>query len=61
MTATCIPVAPWHVFPVDDRKNARLIISEIILDVFKSLKMGYPELSKAQLEELQEIREKLVE
>ena len=27
--------APWHVVPADDKKNARLIISEILLDVFK--------------------------
>jgi hypothetical protein len=35
--------APWYVVPADDKKNARLIISEILLDVFKGLKMAYPE------------------
>ena len=27
----------------DDKENARLIISEIILDVFNGLKMSYPQ------------------
>ncbi|MEO8616255.1 MAG: ADP-polyphosphate phosphotransferase [Luteolibacter sp.] len=61
MTATSSESAPWHVVPADDKKNARLIISEIILDVFNSLKMAYPDLGPDQLEELRLIRAKLVE
>lgn len=38
-----------------------MIISEIILDVFKSLNMTYLELGEKQLAELQSIREQLVE
>ena len=34
--------APWYVVPADDKENARLIISEIILDVFNGLKMAFP-------------------
>ncbi len=47
--------------PCCDKKNTRLIISEIILDVFKSLKMAYPKLGEEQMEELKSIRAKLVE
>ncbi len=61
ITATSTEIAPWHIVPADDKKNARLIISEIIIDVFKSLNMTYPELGEKQLEELQSIREQLVE
>jgi PPK2 family polyphosphate:nucleotide phosphotransferase len=61
LTATGTAEAPWHIVPADDKKNARLIISEIILDEFKSLKMEYPELSEAKLKELQEIRAELLE
>jgi PPK2 family polyphosphate:nucleotide phosphotransferase len=43
LSATSTTNAPWHVVPADDKKNARLIISEILLDVFKGLKMAYPE------------------
>ena len=31
-----------YVVPADDKENARLIISEIILDIFNGLKMAYP-------------------
>lgn len=61
LTATSTAEAPWHIVPADDKKNARLIISEIILDEFKSLKMEYPELSEEKLRELQEIRAELLE
>ena len=42
VSATSTKDAPWYVVPADDKKNARLIISEIILDVFNGLKMAYP-------------------
>lgn len=58
--ATSTKEAPWHVVPADDKKTARLIISEIILDVFKSLKLSYPKTTDARREELKAIRAKLV-
>lgn len=61
LTATSIEEAPWHIIPADDKKNARLIISEVILNAFKSLNMSYPELGEEQLKELKSIREELVE
>jgi PPK2 family polyphosphate:nucleotide phosphotransferase len=48
--------APWFVVPADDKENARLIISDIILELFKSLKMTYPTQSAERLRELQAIR-----
>ena len=47
-------------FPADDKENARLIISEIILDVFKGLKMAYPKPSVKRRRELYLIRKRLV-
>lgn len=35
--------APWYVIPADDKKNMRLIISTVILEKMKDLKMEYPE------------------
>ncbi|MEO6994939.1 MAG: ADP-polyphosphate phosphotransferase [Lacunisphaera sp.] len=58
--ATSTRVAPWHAVPADDKRNARLIISEIILDVFKSLKMSYPKSDANRRRELQSIRRRLV-
>ena len=42
LSATSTKNAPWYVVPADDKENARLIISQIILDVFNGLKMAYP-------------------
>ena len=59
LSATSTKNAPWHVVPADDKKNARLIISEIILDTFKALKMSYPETSSKRQLELLAIRKQL--
>ncbi len=59
--ATSTDDAPWHVVPADDKKNARLIISQILLDAFKALDMAYPEPTPKRRCELQLIRSKLVE
>jgi polyphosphate kinase 2 (PPK2 family) len=47
LSATSTAHAPWFVVPADDKANARLIISHIILDTLNSLKMSYPKPSKA--------------
>jgi PPK2 family polyphosphate:nucleotide phosphotransferase len=57
--ATSTDHAPWHVVPADDKENARLIISHVILDTLKSLKMSYPKTSRAHRRELQSIRKLL--
>jgi len=61
LSATSTDRAPWHIVPADDKENARLIISQIILDTFKGLKMEYPKSDKAHLNELQSIRDSLAE
>ena len=61
LSATSTADAPWHVVPADDKKNARLIVSGIILDVFKRLKMAYPKPTAQRLLDLSSIRETLVE
>ena len=60
LSATSTKVAPWHVVPADDKENARLIIAEIILDVFNGLKMAYPSPSAKHRRELHLIRKSLV-
>lgn len=51
--------APWYVVPADDKRNARLIISQIILDGLGGLKMGYPKPTRARRHELSAIRRRL--
>ena len=60
LSATSTKIAPWYVVPADDKKNARLIISKIILDTFNSLKMHYPKTDARRRQELLSIREQLV-
>jgi PPK2 family polyphosphate:nucleotide phosphotransferase len=60
MSATSTTNAPWYVVPADDKGNARLIISRIILDTFKSLKMSYPEADPKRQQELLSIRQQLM-
>ncbi|MDP2605561.1 MAG: polyphosphate kinase 2 family protein [Deltaproteobacteria bacterium] len=60
LSATSTKDAPWYVVPADDKKNARLIISEIILDVFNGLKMAYPKPGAKRRRELQSIRKRLL-
>jgi len=61
LSATSTSDSPWYVVPADDKENARLIVSHIVLDAFDELKMSYPETSEARRHELQAIRKKLEE
>ena len=53
--------SPGYVIPADDKENARLIISQIVLDTFDGLKMKYPKTDAKREQELQMIRKCLVE
>ncbi len=57
--ATSTKQAPWYVVPADDKENARLIVSQVILDVFNGLKMTYPRPTAQHRRELQSIRKQL--
>lgn len=61
ISATSTENAPWYVVPADDKENTRLIVSEIILKTFKSMKLHYPETSAERQRELQMIRAQLLE
>ncbi len=60
LRATSTDEAPWYVVPADDKENARLIISEIVLETLRNLKMRYPETTDARRRELLAIREQLM-
>ncbi len=59
LSATSTQVAPWYVVTADDKENARLIVSRIVLDALEELKMSYPKLSAKRRRELRSIREEL--
>ena len=59
LNATSTHHAPWYVVPADDKENARLIVSRIVLDALKGLKMAYPKTTEKRRLELQSIRKEL--
>lgn len=59
LTATSSHHAPWYVVPADDKENARLIVSRVVLDCLSGLRMAYPRTTPKRKQELQEIRKLL--
>jgi PPK2 family polyphosphate:nucleotide phosphotransferase len=59
LQATSTHHAPWYVVPADDKKNARLIVSQIILDTLSGLKLEYPKTTPKRRRELKSIRKLL--
>ncbi len=58
--ATHTDRAPWYIVPADDKDNTRLIVSQVLLDTMKRLKMRYPAPDRARTRELQAIRKRLL-
>ena len=59
LSATSTSDAPWYVVPSDDKENARLIVSQIVLDTLEGLEMTYPKSNAKRRKELQVIRKRL--
>ena len=59
LNATSTHHAPWYIVPADDKENARLIVSRIVLDVLDDLKMSYPKTTSKRRRELKTIRKRL--
>ena len=59
LAATSTKHAPWFVVPADDKLNARLIISQTVVNALKELKMDYPKADAARLQELKSLKRKL--
>jgi PPK2 family polyphosphate:nucleotide phosphotransferase len=59
LSATSTHHSPWYVVPADDKENARLIVSRIVLDAMGELKMAYPKTTPKRKQELKSIRKLL--
>jgi PPK2 family polyphosphate:nucleotide phosphotransferase len=59
LAATSIPTAPWHIIPADDKKNARLIVSALIIEALRKLRMTWPVATPERLKELKKYRKLL--
>ena len=59
LSATSTDFAPWYVVPADDKANSRLIVSAVVLETLKALKMQYPKTTPTRRRELLAIRKRL--
>jgi PPK2 family polyphosphate:nucleotide phosphotransferase len=59
IAATSTEDSPWFVVPADDKDNARLIVSQIVVDALEGLKAHYPEATAERVAQLQSIRQEL--
>ena len=59
ISATSTPAAPWYIVPADDKENAQVIVSRIVMDTLKGLEMEYPKADAARRQELETIRKRL--
>ena len=53
---TTSKISPWYIVPGDDKENARLSISKILVDRFKKLKLGYPKLKYEETLKLKKLK-----
>lgn len=60
LSATSTRHAPWYIVPADDKENARLIVSQIVLDGLRELKPTYPPTTAKRRRELKSLRKLLV-
>jgi PPK2 family polyphosphate:nucleotide phosphotransferase len=60
LSATSTRNSPWYIVPADDKKNTRLIVSQVVVDTLAALEMTYPKVDGKRRLELQQIRDQLV-
>lgn len=59
LSATSSAQAAWYIVPADDKENARLIVSQVILETMATLEMRYPRIGAARRQELAKLRRAL--
>jgi PPK2 family polyphosphate:nucleotide phosphotransferase len=59
LSATSTEHAPWYVVPADDKLNARLICSQIVLDTVAEMRLSFPRTTAQRRRELKSLRKQL--
>jgi PPK2 family polyphosphate:nucleotide phosphotransferase len=59
LNSTSTEHSPWFIVPADDKENARLIVSQVLLDWFQGLNLEYPKTTERRWQELESFRSKL--
>jgi PPK2 family polyphosphate:nucleotide phosphotransferase len=50
---------PWYIVPGDDKEHARLMISQILVDRFETMKLHYPHLNAKEKIQLKKLKAEL--
>jgi PPK2 family polyphosphate:nucleotide phosphotransferase len=61
LSATSTKQAPWYIVPADDKQNARLIVSRILLETLATMRLSYPEANASRRRELRTLRKQLAQ
>ena len=56
LSRTSTRTAPWYVIPADDKKNARLIVSQVINHTLETMRLAFPRMDRGRLADLREAR-----
>ena len=56
IAATSTAAAPWYVVPADDKKNARLIVSQIINETLQAMRLAFPTPDRGRVGDLNAAR-----
>lgn len=60
ISQTSTTYAPWYVVPADDKRNARLIVSRVILNAMEDMKLRYPQSDEAMRARLETVKAALL-
>jgi PPK2 family polyphosphate:nucleotide phosphotransferase len=56
LSATSTSHAPWYIVPADDKRNARLIVSQVVVETMKELNLRHPKSDAARRADLDAVR-----
>jgi PPK2 family polyphosphate:nucleotide phosphotransferase len=59
LSATSTRDCPWYIVPADDKQNARLVVSQVLLDTLRDLRLSYPTPNAGRRRELRSLRKQL--
>lgn len=59
LSATSTAEAPWYAVPADDKRNARLIITQALVETLDDMDLAYPKLSGDQRQGMDDARRSL--
>ena len=49
INATTTTESPWYAIPADDKKTARLLVSQVIVETLEGMALRYPEVDREEL------------